>query len=466
MFGRLVRAATRRQANGRRQQAKMVRHALLALCAALLVLAIASTAAGLTGRAPILRVHGQTLKWTAIERHSSYVLQTTVAGQRTTTRVSGLSVKPPAIPGRTATYRVRAAGQPDAWSNRASIRYRRSRTDRPPPEEKPPAEEPPKEEPPKEEPPKEEPRPEESVGRPKFRLDAASYFDPFATAQYAPWVKARISLIKGYPPFSDSFLSLFGLPVIGYHDPATEGQAPLNASNIETVVAEVRRDMNAGYAGVFLDDANWSPGFSPSPGSPAALAKLLLAIRAAAPKALIEMNSQFHDIWPLIKANDPNVDRALETVNLITKEFGVGPSAGISSAADYAEFFEYIDRLHAKGIHLVMTGDRNSTGVSTLEYNLATYLLGNDGGDYINGTEQTPRNWWTGFDAHLGEARTGRERSSSGLWTRAFAGGVVYTVEPGASTQTIKLSKPMHSAEWGTVESVTLSAGQGAVLVG
>jgi hypothetical protein len=38
-------------------------------------------------------------------------------------------------------------------------------------------------------------------------------------------------------------------------------------------------------------------------------------------------------------------------------------------------------------------------------------------------------------------------------------------VEPGAATQTIKLGKPMHSAEWGTVESVTLAAKQGAVLV-
>jgi hypothetical protein len=43
---------------------------------------------------------------------------------------------------------------------------------------------------------------------------------------------------------------------------------------------------------------------------------------------------------------------------------------------------------------------------------------------------------------------------------------MVYVVEPGAASQTIKLPRPMHSAEWGTVESLRLSAGQGAVLAG
>jgi hypothetical protein len=113
-----------------------------------------------------------------------------------------------------------------------------------------------------------------------------------------------------------------------------------------------------------------------------------------------------------------------------------------------------------------MTGDHNSNNVPTMEYNVATYLLANDGGDFVNGTEQTPGNWWTGFDVDLGNVVTARERSPSGVWSRAFARGMVYVVEPGAASQTIKLPRPMHSAEWGTVESLRLSAGQGAVLAG
>jgi hypothetical protein len=306
----------------------------------------------------------------------------------------------------------------------------------------------------------------EATGRPKYRLDAATYFDRFGVARYAGWVKARISVIKGYPPYSDKYVGLFGLPLIGYHDPATEGQAPLGRAGIEAYVAKVRRDMRLGYAGVFVDDANWSAGYSPSPGPRAALANMLVAVRSAEPAAVIEMNSQYHDIWPLMKARDPDVERALKVVNIVTKEFGVGPTAGINTGQDYGELFQFIDALHAKGIHVTMTGDRLGNPVPTMEYNLATYLLANDGGDYVNGDNQTPAHWWPGFNVNLGQPVTRRERSPTGLWKRAFSGGVVYTVEPGASRQTIRLGKAMHSAQWGTVRSVTLSAGQGAVLVG
>ena len=106
------------------------------------------------------------------------------------------------------------------------------------------------------------------------------------------------------------------------------------------------------------------------------------------------------------------------------------------------------------------------TGRGPEVMSLATYFLVNDGGDFVNGVNQTPSAWWSGFDVALGAAYGSRQRSSSGAWTRQFSGGEAITVEPGASTQTIRLGKRMHSAEWGTVESVTLSAGQGAVLVG
>ena len=100
-----------------------------------------------------------------------------------------------------------------------------------------------------------------------------------------------------------------------------------------------------------------------------------------------------------------------------------------------------------------------------MEYNLATYFLINNGDDFVSGVNQTPLNWWSGFNVNLGEALGPRERSASGVWTRRFSRGVVYTVEPGASTQTIALGRRLHSAEWGSVESITLAPRQGAVLV-
>ena len=297
-------------------------------------------------------------------------------------------------------------------------------------------------------------------GHARFRLDADTSFDHYARRRL--WIQRHVDVIKAYPPFGDVY-ARYGKAVIGYHDPATEGFAPLNQSQVEAFVSKVRRDMGVGYAGVFVDDANWS--FSPSPGPEANLANLLEAIRKAEPAALIEINSQYHDIWPKLKAGDANVARALAQVNLVTKEFGVGPEAGITSAQDYAEFMTYADTLRAKGIHVVMSGE-SSNYVPTMEYNLATCLLINDGGDYVNTGAVKLRRFWKGFAADLGAALGPRERSSSGLWSRHFARGVVYTVERGAPTQTIGLGRKMHSAEWGTVESVTLGPEQGAVLSG
>jgi hypothetical protein len=417
--------------------------------------------------APVLRAHGETLKWTAIRGHNAYRLLTGARGRETVRMVIGRTIRPLAIPGVRVLYRVKPLHYSSAWSNAVAITYRRAIRRAAAPKQEPPvlAGSPPNAGQHAEEAPhKEEPPPE---GQPKYRLDAKPYFVPFSTPAYTPWVRETISMIKGYPPFSDIYVGLFGLPLIGYHDPATEGQAPLARAGIEAYVDKVRLDIGLGYAGVFVDDANWSAGFSPSPGPRANLANLIEAIRAAEPGALIEMNSQYHDIWPLMKAHDPNVERALRLVNLVTKEFGVGPTSGINSAQDYAEFMQYVDTLHAKGIHLTMTGDTGAGGstVAVMEYNLATYFLVNDGRDYVNGVDQSPTNWWPGFDVSVGHATSPRERSAAGVWTRRFTGGVVYTVEPGAATRTIKLGKPMHSAEWGTVESVTLAAKQGVVLV-
>jgi putative glycosyl hydrolase-like family 15 (GHL15) protein len=444
---------------------------------AAVVLASAGVAATLPGvgrasGAPVLRAHGHAIQWTRAGRHNRYKLLVRAPHIRKTVVVVGRSFTPPAVPGRTVVYRVKAAFNESAWSNPASITYR-SEFQRERPEQEPAPREreaaPREQEPPpreQEPPPREEETHSEEVGKVKYRLDAASYYDRFATALYAPWAREHVSLIKAYPPFGDTYVSLLGLPVIGYHDPATEGQAPLGRSGIEAYVGKVNRDMLTGYTGVFIDDANWSQGFSPSPGPRANLANLIEAIDAAQPNALIEINSQYRDIWPLIKARDPDVARALKGVDQICVEFGVGPGSGISSTREYAEFMQYADTMHANGIHLTLAGDRFDNNVATMEYNLATYFLINDGGDYVSGKDQMPGHWWGGFDVDLGNAVGPRERLPGGVWTRRFTRGAAYTLEPGAATQTISLPRRMQSAEWGTSTSLTLAGGQGAVLVG
>jgi hypothetical protein len=307
--------------------------------------------------------------------------------------------------------------------------------------------------------------PAEAIGHLKYRLDAKSYFDSYAGE--TAFLQTHVARIMAYPPFGDRYIAT-GIPVLAYHDYFTEFTQkgiPLSPASRAEYVEKVKRDVQKGYAGQFMDDANMAGGNIP--GSRAELANLTEDVRrAVGPNGIIEWNAQYHDLWPLMKAGDPEVARALAQVNVVTKEFGVGGTAGINTAKDYGELLTYIDTLHAKGIHVTMTGDLRHPDAATMEYNLATYLLANDGGDFVNGHNQTPGNWWSGFGTNVGEPTSPRERLPSGVWRRQFSGGVVYTVEPGAATQTIKLGRPMVSAEWGTVESVTLAAGQGAVLVG
>jgi hypothetical protein len=398
-------------------------------------------------RAPILRARDEVLEWTRMGRSSTYKLLIRAPGRREIVRVTGHTYRPAAIAGARVYFRVKAMARETTWSNPAAISYPRGDGE---PLERPYG--------------AEQSRQEGGTGQVKYRLDAASFFNPFAGAPYAPWVRAHVDLIKGYPAFADTFPGLFGLPVIGYHDPATEGQAPLGANEVEAYVAKVQRDVAHGYAGVFIDDANWSSPFPPSPGPPVNLAHLIEAVRVAAPHALIEVNSQFHDIWPLIQGGNPELARVLSDIDEVCVEYGVGPTSGINTPGEYAEFMRYADTLHSKGIGLTLTGDREHVDVPTMEYNLATYFLINDGRDHVNGTEQTPEHWWSGFNVNLGNALGRRDRLPSGLWIRKFTGGAVYTLEPGAATQTVNLGKTMHSAQWGSVSSITLSGGQGAVL--
>jgi len=74
--------------------------------------------------APELRVSGRTLTWNAVAGVASYVLMTHVPGQpEAFTSVSGTSVTPPAVPGKTVTYSIRTAVAGSAWAPNVSIAY-------------------------------------------------------------------------------------------------------------------------------------------------------------------------------------------------------------------------------------------------------------------------------------------------------------------------------------------------------
>jgi len=259
------------------------------------------------------------------------------------------------------------------------------------------------------------------AGEAKFALTAGPYFDEgehgYGTEANAPWVKAHVGLLLGYPPYSNKYLGWYQVPTFAYLDQKTEQK---------------------------------EHGFAKVPG------------------LQIEIDSQYHEIWPLIQAKNPYVLRALAVVNGVDKEFGVNEPAGITTKSDYEEFLRYVEYLQSHRLFTVLSGEGEK--VSEQEYNLATYFLVNDGTDYVSGKNQHPKGttepeqFWPGYGLHLGIASGPKELTSSGYYTRAFENGVVYVNPPQAETRNIKLSKTMETAEGVEESSITLKAGQGAVL--
>lgn len=301
-------------------------------------------------------------------------------------------------------------------------------------------------------------RPVEGVaGLVKTRLDAKSEFDPFPIA----WFKG-LTRIMAYPPAADHYAAA-GIPTLAYHDAWTTWGAS-GATHVAEYVAWVKRDKEHGYLGQFMDDVNFAGGNIA--GTPAQYANMIEAVRAAlGPQGVIEINAQMWDLKSML--GNPDVQRALKYVNVVTKEYNVDPGSGISSASKFGEYLEFVDGLRAKGIGITNTGDSSYNSEADKEYSLASYLLINTGLDFIGFSRQSPISEYPALKGmSLGEQTQARTQSSSGLWTRIFTQGEAIVAPPGTSGS-VTLPRPMtRIGASSPVTSVTLSGGQGAVLIG
>jgi hypothetical protein len=295
------------------------------------------------------------------------------------------------------------------------------------------------------------------AGLVKTRLDAKSEFDSFPLE----WFK-HLTRVMAYPPGGDRYAAS-GVPTLAYHDAWTTWGSS-GATHISEYVAWVKRDKEHGYLGQFMDDINFAGGNIA--GTPAQYADLIEAVRAAlGPEGVIEINAQMWDLKSML--GNPDVQRALRYVNVVTKEFNVDPRSGISSPGKYAEYLEFVDGLAAKGIGITNAGDSSYLSAADNEYNLASYLLVNAGLDFVGFSHQSPQSEYPalrGMD--LGEQTQARTQLPSGLWTRMFTHGEAIVAPPGTSGS-VALPRPMLGVgSTSPVTSVTLSDGQGAVLVG
>jgi hypothetical protein len=295
------------------------------------------------------------------------------------------------------------------------------------------------------------------AGQVKARLDAKTEFDSFPLEWFKP-----LARVLAYPPAGDRYAAA-GIPTLAYHDAWTTWGSS-GATHISEYVAWVRRDKEHGYLGQFMDDVNFAGGNIA--GTPAQYADLIEAVRGAlGPAGVIEVNAQMWNLKSML--GNPDVQRALKFVNVVTKEFNVDPTSGISSAAKYGEYLEYAETLRAKGIGITLAGDPNYNSEADKEYSLASYLLVNTGLDFIGFSRQSPRNEYPALKGmNLGEQTQPRAQLPGGLWTRVFTHGEAIVAPPGTSGS-VALPRPMTRIGTSSpVTSVSLSGGQGAVLSG
>ena len=99
------------------------------------------------------------------------------------------------------------------------------------------------------------------------------------------------------------------------------------------------------------------------------------------------------------------------------------------------------------------------------DYGIAGYYLISTGNDAFGNQVVTPNNWWSGYNTQLGSPKAARY-TWNGLLRRDFSNGMVLLNLPQSSQITVNLPTNYLTTAGKTVSSVTLSAGQAAVLAG
>jgi hypothetical protein len=99
------------------------------------------------------------------------------------------------------------------------------------------------------------------------------------------------------------------------------------------------------------------------------------------------------------------------------------------------------------------------------EYEMASLWMVKGPNDAIASDFQAdPNNWWPGWQTDLGTPQ-GSRYQWNGLWRRDYSGGFVLTNEPYLQARTVQLGGVYDRLSGGSVSSVTLDGGTGAVLL-
>ena len=245
-------------------------------------------------------------------------------------------------------------------------------------------------------------------------------------------------------------------------------------------------------------------------------------VRAAFPSAIIIHNTPWTDgtngtLFSCIiisascsNSNQPDLsafDAIVKSANFIMREGGAvdgGLLSGFNNSSgndwqfSYDTLQRYVDYIHNLGTNVIwlsygtnrasdnFPGNGNTTpSLDDIEYNLASYLLANNGSDMVSDSEMYPTNGtynsetlsplWNGYSVNLGNATGPRQIIQDQYYQRNFTNGMVLLSPPAGSgdknynpiTVNLPAGKYYRYNSAGVkqqVNSVTLSPYEGAVL--
>lgn len=244
-------------------------------------------------------------------------------------------------------------------------------------------------------------------------------------------------------------------------------------------IGKARDVLNIGYKGFWLDDVNLEPHVSDGTGRRIMpvdhatgkamtvqawekyFADFLTEFRAAFPNAEIQHNS----IWYAGQrpaGSDPYVQQEIKAADFINLERGVGDK-NITDAGPWSldAEFAFIDFVHSLGKSV----DIQNYEFGSTDYQVAAYYLISNGKDSMSNGAVTPYNWPKSYDQQIGTP-LGARYVWNGLLRRDFTNGLVLLNPPRRATVAAAIPEGYTNSDGTVVNSVTLAATQGVLLVG
>ncbi len=363
----------------------------------------------------------------------------------------------------------------------------------------------------------------ERSGRVTFYVKAKPSFDEWTrapTPAVARWMRDHYARMLSYSPYFDSRLAWFPnawvyinayaiKPASGLQTQHPQwllrdergralyipyacqnGTCPQLAADLgnpdyrQHWLARARDLLRRGYLGLRIDDVNMTWRVSDGTGAfvnpidvrtqrPMTLqqyrrntVEFLELVRSSFPNIEIVHNM----IWYAAEIDDPLLHRQLRAADYLGLQRGVSDRGirGRDGQYGFDRFLAFVDQVHQLDRGIVFDDDdRDNQSTANRDYELAFYLLVNQGKDLLGAdgdrSRMNPASFYPGYRVDLGEPKGSRLWLTDALLGREFKHGLVLVNPPGGKRACLTLPRPGWDLDGNRHEQRCLPSPGGAV---